>query len=97
MKKYFAQYVGGEEGTLESKSFVCCTKSFLLDIILNIVITIGVSAISCGCFFAVISSYKNEQVLRLPKATDQPSLFLGSKVSKDNSMSAEKTLRLNRR
>ena len=56
IKKPIARYVRDEEEIQDPKRFICFSKPFIPYILLNVILSAGVSAISCACFFAFIAS-----------------------------------------
>ena len=56
IKKSFSHHIKDEHRTLDSNVSLYCNKQLFFDIMFNTIITIGVSFVSCGCFFALMSS-----------------------------------------
>ena len=82
IKKSFSHHIKDEHRTLDSNASLYCNKQIFYDIMFNTIITIGVSFVSCGCFFALMSSLDttNSNSIR----EDKPSIFQTVHTTRSN-------------
>ena len=72
-KRSFSEHIKDEHRTLNSNASLYFNKQLFFDILFKTIVTIGVSIVSCGCFFALMSSMETTRYNSIPN--EKPSVF----------------------
>jgi hypothetical protein len=81
IKKSFSEHIKDEHTTLDSNVSLYCNNQLFFDIMVNTIITIGVSIVSCGCFFALMSSMETTSSNSI--ANETPSVYQSFHTTKN--------------